>query len=96
MLAACGELGLESKVSKSAYKNLSMFADWLYRLAHRAEEESATEIARQLLDDINYENWLFEQSKDTDTAEICDRFLVCLHGVVGLINNAELQGNFSA
>jgi len=69
MLAACGELALESKVSKSAYRNLSMFADWLYRLAHRAEEESATGIARQLLDDINYENWLFEQSKDTDTAE---------------------------
>jgi ATP-dependent DNA helicase Rep len=69
MLAACGELALESKLSKSAYRNLSMFADWLYRLAHRAEEESATEIARQLLDDINYENWLFEQSKDTDTAE---------------------------
>jgi len=69
MLAACGEVGLESKVSKSAYKNLSLFTDWLLRLAHRAEDESATSIAQQVLDDINYESWLREQSKDIETAE---------------------------
>jgi len=69
MLTACGEVGLESKVSKTAYKNLSLFTDWLLRLAHRAEEESATSIAQQVLDDINYESWLREQSKDIETAE---------------------------
>jgi len=69
MLTACGEVGLESKVSKSAYKNLSLFTDWLLRLAHRAEDESATSIAQQVLDDINYESWLREQSKDIETAE---------------------------
>lgn len=69
MLTACGEVGLESKISKSAYKNLSLFTDWLLRLAHRAEEESATEVAQQLLDDIDYEGWLREQSKDIETAE---------------------------
>lgn len=69
MLSACGEVGLEAKISKSAYKNLSVFADWLLRLAHRAEDESATEIMQQLLDDIYYENWLREQSKDVETAE---------------------------
>ena len=69
MLTACGEVGLEAKVSKTAYKNLSLFTDWLLRLAHRAEEESATSIAQQVLDDINYESWLREQSKDIETAE---------------------------
>ncbi len=69
MLTACGEVGLESKISKSAYKNLSIFTDWLLRLAHRAEDESATVIARQLLDDIDYEGWLREQSKDIETSE---------------------------
>jgi len=69
MLTACGEIGLESKVSASAYKNLSLFADWLLRLAYRAENESATTVTQQLLDDIHYESWLREQSKDIETAE---------------------------
>ncbi|MDT8282500.1 MAG: UvrD-helicase domain-containing protein [Gammaproteobacteria bacterium] len=69
MLSACGEVGLESRISKSAYKNLTLFADWLLRLAHRAEDETATVITQQLLDDINYESWLREQSKDVETAE---------------------------
>jgi ATP-dependent DNA helicase Rep len=69
MLTACGELGLESAVSASAYKNLTRFTDWLLRLAHRAEDAVPTEVAQQLLDDIHYENWLHEQSKDTETAE---------------------------
>jgi ATP-dependent DNA helicase Rep len=56
-------------VSKSAYKNLSIFTDWLLRLSHRAEDEPATEIMQQLLDDVNYESWLREQSKDIETAE---------------------------
>ena len=69
MLTACTEVGLEGRVSKSAYTNLSIFSDWLLRLAHRAEDELATDITRQLLDDINYESWLREQSKDIETAE---------------------------
>jgi len=69
MLSACGEVGLETKVSKSAYKNLTLFSDWLLRLAHRAEDETATVITQQLLDDLNYESWLREQSKDIETAE---------------------------
>ncbi len=69
MLAACSEVGLESRISKSAYKSLSIFTDWLLRLSHRAEDDSATDIMQQLLDDIHYESWLREQSKDIETAE---------------------------
>ena len=69
MLSACTEIGLESRVAKSAYKNLGIVSDWLLRLSYRAENESATEITQQLLDDINYESWLREQSKDIETAE---------------------------
>ena len=69
ILTACSEVGLETKVSKTAYKNLSIFSDWLLRLAHRAEDEPATEIMQQLLDDVHYESWLREQSKDLEAAE---------------------------
>ncbi|HHO59471.1 MAG TPA: DNA helicase Rep [Thiotrichales bacterium] len=69
MLTACGEVGLEGMVSASACKNLNRFTDWLLRLAHRAEDEPATVIMQQLLDDLGYENWLREQSKDEESAE---------------------------
>ncbi|MCG6939603.1 MAG: UvrD-helicase domain-containing protein [Gammaproteobacteria bacterium] len=69
MLTACGEVGLESRISRTAYKNLSLFSDWLLHLAYRAEDETATEIMQQLLDDIHYESWLCEQSKDIEAAE---------------------------
>ncbi len=69
MLTACSEVGLESNVSVAAYKNLNLFSDWLLRLAYRAENESATVITQQLLDDLHYEHWLREQSKDEETAE---------------------------
>ena len=69
MLTACTEVGLEGRVSKSACSNLGVFSDWLLRLAHRAEDENATDICHQLLDDIHYESWLREQSKDIETAE---------------------------
>ncbi len=69
MLTACGEAGLESQIAARAWRSLNQFTDWLLRLADRAEDEPATVITRQLLDDLNYENWLLEQSKDTETAE---------------------------
>ncbi len=69
MLSACGEVALEGKISAKAYKNLTLFSDWLLRLAHRAEDEPATVITQQLLEDIHYENWMREQSKDAETAE---------------------------
>jgi len=69
LLAACGELGLQEQLSASAYKHINHFTDWLLRLSHRAEDESALKIAKQLLDDLGYENWLREQSKDIETAE---------------------------
>ena len=69
MLTACGEVGLESVVSATASANLNRFSDWLLRLAHRAEDEPATVILQQLLDDIHYQSWLREQSKDAETFE---------------------------
>jgi ATP-dependent DNA helicase Rep len=38
-------------------------------LAHRADEEKATESTSQLLTDSDYEGWLREQSKDIETSE---------------------------
>lgn len=69
LLTACGEVGLQSHVPASAIKHLDKFTDWLLRLAHRAEDDAASTIMQSLLDDIGFEGWLMEQSKDVETAE---------------------------
>ena len=69
MLAACAEFGLQERLSARANSSLQTFNDWLLHLAEQAEEQSAVATARQLLDDISYEAWLMEQSKDLETAE---------------------------
>ncbi len=69
LLTACDEIGIQSHLSASAVKHLTKFTDWLLRLAHRAEDEPASEILQTLLDDIGFETWLIEQSKDIETAE---------------------------
>ena len=69
MLSACSELGLQERLSARANTNLQKFSDWLLRLSDSAETESAESIVRRLLDDIGYETWLIEQSKDIESAE---------------------------
>ena len=69
MLGACSELGLQEKLSERASNSLQKFSDWLLRLAEAAESESVERILGRLLDDVGYESWLLEQSKDVETAE---------------------------
>ncbi len=69
LLTACDEIGLQSHLSASAVKHLSQFTDWLLRLAHRAEDEDTSVVLKTLLDDIGFETWLLEQSKDVEAAE---------------------------
>ncbi|MBT8126161.1 MAG: UvrD-helicase domain-containing protein [Gammaproteobacteria bacterium] len=69
MLSACSELGLQDRLSAKANSSLQNFSDWLLRLSDRSENDAADSIVRQLLEDIGYQNWLLEQSKDPESAE---------------------------
>lgn len=69
MLSASSELGLQERLSARANASLEKFSDWLLRLSECAETEAAESIVRRLLDDIGYETWLIEQSKDIESAE---------------------------
>jgi ATP-dependent DNA helicase Rep len=69
MLSACSELGLQDRLSAKANSSLQKFSDWLLRLSDRSEDDAADSIVRQLLEDIGYQNWLLEQSKDVESAE---------------------------
>ncbi|MGB5601633.1 MAG: UvrD-helicase domain-containing protein [Gammaproteobacteria bacterium] len=69
MLSACSELGLQDRLTAKANSSLQKFSDWLLRLSDSSETGSVDSIVRQLLEDIGYQNWLHEQSKDTESAE---------------------------
>ena len=69
MLSACSELGLQDRLSTKANSSLQKFSDWLLRLSDRSENDAADSIVHQLLEDIGYQNWLLEQSKDPESAE---------------------------
>ncbi len=69
MLSASSELGLQDRLSAKANSSLQKFSDWLLRLSDRSENDAADSIVRQLLEDIGYQNWLLEQSKDPESAE---------------------------
>ena len=69
MLSACSELGLQDRLSAKANSSLQKFSDWLLRLSDRSENDAADSIVNQLLEDIGYQNWLLEQSKDPESAE---------------------------
>jgi ATP-dependent DNA helicase Rep len=64
LFVAARELGLASHISSRAYKQLEQFTDWLLALVHRCENGEAVDVAKQLVEDIDYERWLLDNSKD--------------------------------
>ncbi|HHO68170.1 MAG TPA: ATP-dependent DNA helicase Rep, partial [Gammaproteobacteria bacterium] len=69
LLAACFESGLEGVLGKRPIGKLRLFADWLVALADEAERSEPLPVVRQLITDIDYDAWLFDNSKDPDAAE---------------------------
>jgi ATP-dependent DNA helicase Rep len=69
LLAACDELGLEQSVTGRPLKRLREFAAWTHSFCRRAEQDHPVETVRQLLKDIDYEEWLREKSSSPAVAE---------------------------
>ena len=70
LFAACFEMGLAEQLNSRARIRLERFADWLREMHLRAEHETApAKLARQMIEEINYEGWLQETSKDPKIAE---------------------------
>jgi len=64
LLDACFEIGLEQSLSPKACERLRNFAEWVVNIADRAESEAGMNAVNQLLEDINYETYLLDNSKD--------------------------------
>lgn len=69
LFAACFERELEDIVSARAYTQLIQFAEWLADLADRIEDDPAEILARRVIEEINYDEWLKETASSIPVAE---------------------------
>ncbi|HEB56690.1 MAG TPA: DNA helicase Rep [Gammaproteobacteria bacterium] len=61
---ACFELGLSQHLSARAAEHLRTFCDWILTLANKAENDDPVETINLMLRNIDYDQWLLDNSKD--------------------------------
>lgn len=69
MYSACEEMGLESHLPAAGVQRLREFTQWLDVLRRRCYEDDPIETIRQLLRDIDYLDWLMQNSSSPAVAE---------------------------
>ncbi|UDG79870.1 DNA helicase Rep [Candidatus Steffania adelgidicola] len=69
LFTASFDLGLEQTLSGRGLKSLQQFTQWLKCLAHQAEQEPLI-VVRKLIEDIDYNKWLYQSSRSIKAAEI--------------------------
>jgi ATP-dependent DNA helicase Rep len=69
LLAACDELGLEQHLSARPLERLREFAGWVRQFQQRAERDHPVETVRDLLKELQYEDWLHEKASSDKVAE---------------------------
>ena len=69
MLAACEELGLEQVIEGRPLERVRSFASWAREYQHSAEVNHPVNTVRQLLNDINYEGWIYDKASSDKVAE---------------------------
>jgi ATP-dependent DNA helicase Rep len=69
LLAAIGELGLEQALPARACARLREFASWIEDLSRRAADTAPVALARQLLEDIGYRDWLMQGAANDKAGE---------------------------
>ncbi len=69
LLVACSELGLQQRLSDKSVQRLRKFCAWLADTAVKIEREDTFAVIHKLVDEIQYPQWLQENSKSSASAE---------------------------
>ncbi len=69
LFAASFEMGLSHILNERALTKLQNFTNWITLLSDNAERGNPVAVARDMVKEIGYENWLQEQSSDLKVAE---------------------------
>ena len=70
MFAASFEIGLEQTLNGKGLQTLQAFTRWLIKLSDRLKTEDDVDVVRDLIRDIGYEDWLYENSPSPKAAEM--------------------------
>ncbi|AHK79047.1 ATP-dependent DNA helicase Rep [Ectothiorhodospira haloalkaliphila] len=68
LFTASQEMGLTEVLSSRAVGRVQGFADWLREHSMKAGQEDPAQVARTLVEDMRYEDWLLEQSANPKAA----------------------------
>ncbi len=66
---ACSEFGLQQRISEKSVQRLRKFCDWIIETGQKIEREDTFKVIHQMLEQINYQQWLQENSKTPAAAE---------------------------
>ncbi|MDX1320253.1 MAG: DNA helicase Rep [Oceanospirillum sp.] len=66
---ACDEIGLEQYLSGKALEKLGRFNHWLQQTIKRCSQDDPIAAIRQMIQDIDYEAWLHQNSSSPQVAE---------------------------
>jgi len=66
---AIGEVGLEQTLTGNPLDRIRKFSDWLSRTTERCYQEDPISVIKQLFTDIEYDQWLYQNSNTPKQAE---------------------------
>lgn len=69
LFSVCKEMGLAEKLKAKQYSMLQRFHDWVEETRDNIRHGNTVGAIKQMLRDIDYENWLIEQSSSPKMAE---------------------------
>ncbi|BAO43449.1 DNA helicase Rep [Thiolapillus brandeum] len=68
LFEAIDELGVAEYIKAAPLKRLQQFQGWIRQLSRRAHEDDAVETLGELLNDMDYEGWLYQTSGNDKAA----------------------------
>ncbi len=69
LLKAAGEMGLSTFLSERAFTRVKNFYDWIKEIEIQANELEPCDLIERLMEDCNYQAWLFEIADNQRAAE---------------------------
>ena len=66
---ACSEFGLEQRLPEKSIAHLRKFCNWIIETARKIEQEDTFKAIHQMLEQVNYQQWLQENSKTPAAAD---------------------------
>ncbi len=69
LFSACSEFGLQQSLGDKAIQRLQKFCRWVATMVEKIDREDTFNSIKMALNDINYEQWLHDNSKTPSAAE---------------------------